>query len=75
MYETYVIAKHVLFNQAALGNHSMLFHKSASVNDLLRVMVKIVVCGRERAEVWRQLTQLSRDTVMTQDVLENYFAP
>lgn len=50
MYETYVIAKHVLFNQVALGNHSMLFHKSASVNDFLRVVVKIVVCGRERAE-------------------------
>lgn len=73
MYETYVIAKHVLFNLVALGNHSMVFHKSAFVNDFLRTVVKIVVCGRESAGVWRQLTQLSQDTVMTQDVLENSF--
>lgn len=67
------MAKHVLFSLVVLGNYSMVFHKSAFVNDFLRSMVKIIVCGRESAEVWQRLTQLSQDTVMSQDVLKNYF--
>lgn len=59
MYEPYVIAKHVPYNLILLGNHSIVFKKSAFLNDWGGAVAKMVDCGRESAEVGRLLTQLS----------------